>query len=194
MGNESKLVLAHGAGAPMDSDWMNTVSSLLEAQGIEVHRFNFPYMDKRSVDCKKRPPDKASTLIDCFKKTLRELDIENTYIGGKSMGGRIAATIADEVGAAGVICFGFPFHAPGREIKEDRLKVLREIETSTLILQGERDTMGSKDEIESYALSKAVRVEFLPDGDHSFKARVKSGHTLEGNLQTAANLTADFIK
>jgi predicted alpha/beta-hydrolase family hydrolase len=38
------FAFTHGAGAPMDSDWMNTVTSQIALGGYRVVRFEFPYM------------------------------------------------------------------------------------------------------------------------------------------------------
>jgi predicted alpha/beta-hydrolase family hydrolase len=113
-------------------------------------------------------------------------------IGGKSMGGRIASMIADEVGARGLVCLGYPFHPIGRpaQLRTAHLEALR---TPTLILQGERDAMGSREEIVTYRLSEAIRIEWLPDGDHSFKPRRSSGTCYERNLETAVHAAASFI-
>src|SRR5690606_4588557 len=87
-------------------------------------------------------------------------------LAGESMGGRVATMVADELGARGVVVFGYPFHPPRRpdQLRTEHLETLR---TPTLILQGERDPFGTRAEVEGYRLSPAVRVEWLPDGDHS---------------------------
>src|ERR1700683_2872759 len=105
-------------------------------------------------------------------------------IGGKSMGGRIASLVADDAGVDGLVCLGFPFHPVG---KPDKLRVehLGKIKTPTLIVQGERDPFGSREEVAGYKLSAAVRIEWLVDGDHSFKPRKSSGRTEERNWETA---------
>ncbi len=114
-------------------------------------------------------------------------------IGGKSMGGRIASMVADEAGVGGLVCLGYPFHPPD---KPERLRTahLEGLRTPTLIVQGDRDRLGSRDEIASYRLAPGTRVEFLPDGDHSFKPRVRSGHTVEGHLDRAIGLVAEFVE
>jgi predicted alpha/beta-hydrolase family hydrolase len=113
------------------------------------------------------------------------------FIGGKSMGGRIASMVADEAGVQGLICLGYPFHPAG---KPGTLRVahLAELSTPTLILQGERDALGSRDEIGRFTLSHSIRVEYLPDGDHSFKPRKSSGHSLEENMAEAVKHIAAF--
>ena len=97
-------------------------------------------------------------------------------IGGKSLGGRIASTVADETGVAGLVCLGYPFHPPG---KPDRLRTahLVSLRTPTLVVQGTRDPLGGPAEIAGYGLSSAITVHYVEDGDHSFKVRKSSGQT-----------------
>ena len=100
--------------------------------------------------------------------------------------------IADEVGARGLVCLGYPFHPPGRP---DRLRVahLKDLETPTLIVQGERDALGSREEIDGYELTRSIRIAYLGDGDHSFKPRKSSGRTYEQNMNQAIAAVAEFV-
>lgn len=187
------LALAHGAGAPMDHPFMETVAKGIAAAGFRVARFEFPYMAKRREDGKKRPPDREPALRQTFEGIAAELGRDRLVIGGKSMGGRIASMMADELGVRGCVCLGYPFHAPG---KPDRVRAdhLRAIKTPTLIVQGERDPFGTKAEIAGYRLGSKVKLTFLPDGEHSFKPRKKSGHTEEENLDAAVEAVVAFLK
>ncbi len=108
------------------------------------------------------------------------------------MGGRIASMIADEAGVAGLVCLGYPFHPPG---KPDRLRTehLKTLMTPALILQGERDPFGRRDEVEGYALPKTIDAAFLPDGDHDLKPRKASGRTREDNWADAVERMALFV-
>jgi uncharacterized protein len=108
------IVLAHGAGAPMDSDFMNVIASGLAKSGLRVARFEFPYMVKRREDGRRRPPDCAPVLLESYLQVVAELGPENLIIGGKSMGGRIASMVAGAAGVAGLVCLGYPFHPPGK--------------------------------------------------------------------------------
>src|SRR4051794_35464076 len=98
------LILAHGAGAPMDSPFMNTFAHGVAKAGIRVARFEFPYMAERRTSGKKRPPDSLNKLLDSFRGAARAFDGKAFAVGGKSMGGRIASMVADEVGAAALAC------------------------------------------------------------------------------------------
>jgi predicted alpha/beta-hydrolase family hydrolase len=109
------------------------------------------------------------------------------------MGGRIASLIADDAGVAGLVCLGYPFHPEG---KPEQLRVahLEFIKTPTLILQGERDPFGTREEAVGYKLSSAIRVTWLEDGDHSFTPRKSSSRTEEQNLEEAVGEIVSFVE
>jgi predicted alpha/beta-hydrolase family hydrolase len=186
------IVLAHGAGAPMDNEFMTFVAAGLADQGFRVVRFEFPYMALRRQTEKKRPPDREPVLRKTWLDVIGSLGSpEKIIIGGKSMGGRIASLIADEAQVAGLVCLGYPFHPTG---KPDKLRTehLKSLATPTLILQGERDPFGKPEEVATYGLPRRLKIEWIPDGDHSFKPRKASGLTLEENLAHAIAAMAKF--
>ncbi|MFM2597525.1 alpha/beta fold hydrolase [Vibrio fortis] len=187
------FVFAHGAGAGMDHEFMQSVAQGLVFKGIRVIRFNFPYMIKRAEDGKRRPPDRAPKLLEAYQEVIEQVDAQTLVIGGKSMGGRMASHLSEHEKVAGVACLGFPFHPPG---KPDKYKGehLAELSKACLILQGERDTFGKREEFPAFDLSDSVSVEFIPDGDHSFKPRKSSGHTEQQNIALAVEKLAKFIK
>ncbi|MFG0334977.1 MAG: alpha/beta fold hydrolase [Maioricimonas sp. JB049] len=186
------IALAHGAGAGMESDFMTFFAEHLAHAGLRVVRFEFPYMQQRRTSGKKSPPNREPVLRETWLSVVEKLGPDNLVIGGKSMGGRIASLVADEAGVAGLVCLGYPFHPAG---KPDRLRVehLRELSTPALILQGERDTFGNRQDVPGYGLPARIRIEWLPDGDHSFKPRKASGHTLEQNRTAAVESIVQFV-
>lgn len=186
------FIFAHGAGAGMDHDFMSAVATGLAEKGIQVVRFNFPYMVKRAEDGKKRPPDRAPKLLETYQSVIKEFADKPVVIGGKSMGGRMASLLAEESDVAAVACLGFPFHPPGKPEKY-KGEHLASVTKPLLILQGERDTFGKQEEFAEFQLSDSINVTFLPDGDHSFKPRKRSGYTEEGNIQLAVERLATFI-
>jgi len=193
---DALLILAHGAGQDMDSPFMRSIAELLAEKGIRVVRFNFPYMSQRIVSGRKRPPDREPRLLEHWRQVISEVGGDyagRLFIGGKSMGGRMASLIADEMQVAGLVCLGYPFHPPG---KPDRLRTahLAGLQTPSLICQGERDSFGRRGEVEQYALSPAIRFHWVADGDHSFKPRKVSGLTLADNLTAAARAVYSFIR
>lgn len=189
------FIFAHGAGADMDSDFMINMTELLVKKGVNVLRFNFHYMDKRKLDGKRRPPDRMPKLLDCFNEIITQHKSSlPTFIGGKSMGSRVAATLLEnsDLGIHGGVCFGYPFH-PANKPDKLRLEPLQNTQKPILIMQGTRDKLGDDSEISCYELSSLCKVEFLPDGDHDLKPRVKSGYTHMQHIQTASELVSEFI-
>jgi uncharacterized protein len=185
------VILAHGAGAPMDTDFMNFFAEGLAKQGLRVVRFEFPYMAERRKTGKSRPPDREPVLRETWLRVIESVNAKSVFIGGKSMGGRIASLVADEAEVAGLICLGYPFHPTGKP-EQLRIEHLKTIKTPTLIVQGERDPFGTCEEVAGYKLSKQVRVHWLPDGDHSFKPRKSSGRTQEQNWAEGIEAVTNF--
>jgi len=187
------VALAHGAGAPMDSAFMETIATGLAECGVRVARFEFPYMQERRKNGRRRAPNTAKVLCESWLTVIDQLGTPGQLvIGGKSMGGRIASMVADEADVAGLVCMGYPFHPPGRPDKL-RTEHLAELATPALILQGTRDALGTPEEIETYALSRKIRVDYLESGDHSFKPLKRSGRTLGQNLDQALESIRAFV-
>ena len=187
------VVLAHGAGAPMDSPFMTDFARGLVNHDLRVVRFEFEYMLRRRTTGKGGRPDPGPALEQRWQAVIDHLgEPGRLVIGGKSMGGRIASMVADRSGVAGLICLGYPFHPPGRPEKL-RTAHLLELHTPALILHGTRDPFGKPEEIDAYGLSPAIRVAYVEEGDHSFKPRVRSGRTLEQNLEEAVATAARFV-
>ena len=196
------IVLAHGAGAPMDTPFMTHFAETLATDAsanmpISVLRFEFPYMAARRSDGIKKPPPRAdkslapfTAVIDWARTTLKPKQL---IIGGKSMGGRIASMLAAEDGTSsldGLICLGYPFHAPGRT---DRVRIAHfpDISCPSLIVQGARDPFGGEDLINALGLSVPFDIALIPDGDHDLKPRKRidgkpSGLTHDANLDRAS--------
>ena len=187
------LVLAHGAGAPMDSPFMAAFAEGLAGHGFRVFRFEFPYMAARRQG--RRPgPDREPVLLDTWRTVAAHLPGERRLvIGGKSMGGRMASMVADELGVAGLVCLGYPFHAPGRADRP-RIAHLQALRTPALIIQGTRDPFATPDEIASYGLSRSIQLHWVPDGDHDFKPRAASGRTQARNWAEAIQAVAAFAR
>lgn len=187
------LVLAHGAGSPMDSPSLSTVARGLAGRGWRVARFEFPYMRTRRASGKRGAPDRTPVLRQAWLDSIEKLGGGGRLvIGGKSMGGRIASMVADEAGARGLVCLGYPFHPPGRPAQL-RTAHLATLTTPALILQGERDAFGTREDVAGYTLSPSIRLVWIEAGDHSFKPPARSGLTEAGNLETAIAHTADFL-
>ena len=193
-GGSPILVLAHGAGAPMDSPFMTGVTERLAAMGHRVARFEFPYMARRRAEGTKRPPDRQPILLDSWRKVIGHLGgAENVVIGGKSMGGRMASLIAAEMPVRGLLCLGYPFHPPGKPAKT-RTEHLAALDVPGLILQGTRDPFGRPDEIAAYQLSDRTTVHWIEDGDHDLKPRKSSGRDHAAALDEIAEVASGFLR
>ena len=189
------LILAHGAGAPMDSDWMTDMAGRLAALGVNVLRFEFPYMAQRRVDGVKRPPNPAGKLQECWREVyglVRRHVTGVLAVGGKSMGGRMASLVADELGADALVCLGYPFYAVGKPEKP-RVEHLASLQARTLIVQGERDALGNLAAVEGYSLAPSIEVFWLVAGDHDLKPLKVSGFTHEQHLASAAQKVSEFL-
>ncbi len=194
------LLLAHGAGAAMDSAFMNKLAAALSSQGIAAARFEFAYMADRRTGGPKKPPPRADKLIAEFQTALQSVLSQSDgplLIGGKSMGGRVAAMLAGGGSlpgrAKGVACFGYPFHPTGKADAEWRLQPLQDAKRPVLVLQGNRDPFGSKAELDEVTLPTHVSLTYLEDGNHDFGPRGKSPATLDGNIKLAAEAVRAFV-
>jgi predicted alpha/beta-hydrolase family hydrolase len=203
------IVLGHGAGDGMDSPFMSFFATGLSERGFRVARFEFPYMADYHKTGRKSPPDRPEVLQATWRQVVEMMESKILVIGGKSMGGRIASLIADEADVDGLICLGYPFHPVGKpnQLHEwrkpslvckqgvvcARHEHLQAIKTLTLIVQGERDPFGNRQEVGRYNLSSAIRFQWMEDGDHSFKPRKKSGRTQLQNWQAALGEMEAFI-
>lgn len=191
----STLILAHGAGAPMDSDFMEQMAQRLATRGVAVVRFEFPYMAARRADGRRRPPNPQAQLLANWREVhalVRQQVTGRLAIGGKSMGGRMASLLADELGADALVCLGYPFHAVGKADKP-RVAHLADLKTPTLIVQGERDPMGDRATVAGYSLSGSIRLHWLVTGDHDLKPLKASGLTHDQHLDSAADAVAAFL-
>lgn len=188
------ILLAHGAGAPMDSASMTGAAQALGQAGFRVARFEFAYMAARR-DGQRKPPPRAESVIPEYRAAVEALGIAGPLIiGGKSMGGRVASMIADELHAegriAGLLCLDYPFHPPGKPAQL-RTAHLAGLKAPTLICQGTRDEFGTRDEVAGYALSDRIELLWLEDGDHDLKPRKSvSGFTAADHLRTVAGTVA----
>lgn len=186
------VILAHGAGAPMDTPFMQAMAEGLAAGGLRVIRFEFPYMAQRRVDGKKRPPNPMPKLIERFQEAVDHAEAgDRLILAGKSMGARVASHLTQAGRAAGAMCLGYPFHPPGKPEKT-RLEPLQG-DRPVLIAQGTRDPFGKPDEVAAYGLPDHVQVAWIEDGDHSLKPRKASGRTEPQNWQAAVEAMLGFV-
>jgi uncharacterized protein len=165
------IIVAHGAGAGQMSPFLVRAAAGLAERGITAATFDFPYITAgRSV------PDRAPVLesawrgaIDAARTQIGPLPL---FIGGKSMGGRIASHVASQGGSgdlAGLVFFGYPLHPPGKP-DQRRDAHLPAIKAPMLFIQGSKDPFGTADEIRALvATLKHATLHEIAGGDHSFK-------------------------
>jgi predicted alpha/beta-hydrolase family hydrolase len=172
----ASLVLAHGAGAGQRHPFLVSFAESLAALGLDVITFNFPYMELR-----RKLPDRAPVLEGCYQRTIeivrREVPSSASalFIGGKSMGGRMATHVAAADPAlplAGLVLLGYPLHPPGQPERR-RDAHLPGVGRPALFVQGSRDTFGTPDELRPAlnTMTPPPALHVVDGGDHSFKIK-----------------------
>ena len=187
------LLLAHGAGAGMDHPFLAEAGRALGERGLRVGRFEFPYMQRARAEGRRLPPNPQPHLQEAWRQAVAEAGVEGRrlLVAGKSLGGRMAATMADELGAAGLVVLGYPFHPRGKP-ERTRLAPLQALQAPALVVQGERDPLGSHGEVVGYRLPPHIQLCWAPDGDHDLRPRKRSGHTESANRDLAWAAVAAF--
>ena len=201
-GAAGTLLLTHGAGAGQVSDFLVAWRDALATQGVQTLAVEFSYMQRMQEEGRRRPPPKVEVLVEELRQwhaLLSRTGEEPLWLGGKSMGGRVASMLAAEGDSReeipGLVLAGYPFHPVG---KPDRLRLEHwpGLHCPVLVLQGKRDPFGMHEEVEGYDLSGLAprsRVHWLEDGNHDWVARRASGATQQGLIEEAARVTAEFI-
>jgi uncharacterized protein len=196
---KATILLAHGAGAPMDSASMSALANALAKAGLRIARFEFGYMASRRTAAGRKPPPRAEKLMGEYIAAIDALKAKGPLIiGGKSMGGRVASMVCDDLLArgqiAGLLCLGYPFHPVGKP-EQLRTAHLAGLKTPALIAQGTRDPFGTRGEVEAYALSKRIEILWLEDGDHDLKPRkAVSGFSAADHLATLGQAVAAWVE
>jgi predicted alpha/beta-hydrolase family hydrolase len=181
------VLLAHGAGTPMDHPFLEAVARGMADAGYRVVRFEFPYMAARRSNGKRPPPDREPVLLETFHAAFESLD-GPVVVGGKSMGGRMASMAADDLGAAGLLVFGYPFHPPGRP---ERLRTahLAGLRTPALIIQGTNDSFGTREDVAGYTLSPSIRIDWVEGAGHDLtpasSSRLPLATRMAGPIESA---------
>ncbi|MEQ6885139.1 alpha/beta family hydrolase [Salicola sp. Rm-C-2C1-2] len=203
-GNQGPLlVLAHGSGAPVDSAPMERLAMALASSGFRVRRFEFPFMEQRRSTGKRRPPDRAPILLKTWKEAVQEVkrqesDTGPVWIGGRSLGGRMASVLltpeqSPEL-ASGALVFGYPFHPP-RKPQQWRTDHFATLCGPLWIAQGERDPFGKRGEVEArMPFPGPVQVEWVADGDHELMPTRRSGLDPNRVLTTTAESARAFVR
>lgn len=190
----ARLLLSHGAGASVRSDFCLQLAAELAALGIEVWGFNFAYMQKTLAGTRQLPPKMPVLVAELVAQISQMATDLPLWIAGKSMGGRVATLLAasDLLSATvkGVIVFGYPFHPPKKD--SWRTEHFVDLKRSVLVLQGEGDPFGNKDELCDKRWS-FIHLNWLENGDHDFVPLKKSGLAQQQLIRQAALISRSFI-
>jgi uncharacterized protein len=183
------VILAHGAGSDMNSEFMNFFHKRIAEAGYRSMKFNFPYSQN-----KKKVPDPQPVLQATYRKAIEAMSLDRVVIGGKSMGGRIASYVADSDSMAGLLFLGYPLHAPGKidQLRDQHLYTIRK---PMLFISGTKDPFARQDllvrtlkKIGSYATLSAVE-----GGGHSLEVPRKSGKSKEEILNGAVQTIVEWL-
>jgi predicted alpha/beta-hydrolase family hydrolase len=195
-GSRSALILAHGAGTTQAHPSMVKIATAIASHGIDVITFNFRYTEEG-----RKIPDRNDVLEATWMAAIdgvrahADLRAKRLYVGGRSMGGRIATqVVAKGAEVAGVVLLGYPLHPPSRPDKL-RSEHLPRIRVPMLFVQGERDAFGTPEELAPIVkgLAAGTRLYIVQGGDHSFARPKSSGETIDDTLARVAAEVAQFM-
>jgi predicted alpha/beta-hydrolase family hydrolase len=193
---DATLILGHGAGAPQTHPWMVKAATAISSLGVDVVTFNFLY-----TETGRRAPDRNDVLEATWTAAIDAVRSRSPgkrlFLGGKSMGGRIATQVAAKLApgdVSGLVLLGYPLHPPGKPAQL-RTAHLPRVAAPMLFVQGSRDSFGTPDELRPVlaGLAKGTRLVVVDGGDHSFARPKSSGQTLDGTLAHVAGEVAQFI-
>ncbi len=199
---DAMLAFAHGAGAGFEHPFMTDMAQRLAAAGVASLRYNFPYMEARSLSGRRRPPDRPHVLVETVRaavaKAGRLAGGSPLFAGGKSMGGRMSSTAAAESvldGVCGLIFFGFPLHPAGRP-GVDRAAHLSAVSVPSLFLQGTRDKLADIELLEPVCerLGEKATLHVIEGADHAFHVLKRSGRTDAEVAEELAARSGDWVR
>jgi predicted alpha/beta-hydrolase family hydrolase len=192
-GAKTAAIIAHGAGGNMDSPAIEGLQSRLAQGGVTAVRFNFIYSER-----KKGSPDRESILIACWRSIAdwvkNEVQPERLFVGGRSMGGRMASyLVAGGYPVDGIFFVAYPLHPPG---KTDRLRKehLPGIAVPMLFVSGTEDPFARRDLLEPLVNGLGARLHWIEGADHGFKVPKKSGRTVRDVEDEVARIVLAFIQ
>lgn len=184
-------IIAHGAGGPMHSPFIRFFHTELARHGFLAVKFNFPYMEAR-----RRVPDRKDVLEGTYRTIIEQVrkdgpQVDRVFIGGKSMGGRIASQVAANNGVdiSGLFFLGYPLHPPGKT-EQLRDAHLYKINKPMLFVSGTRDSFAKKDLLERVVakIGSNAQLTWIENGDHSFKTSVSKGNDPKGTSEALTTL------
>ncbi|RTR03783.1 alpha/beta family hydrolase [Halomonas nitroreducens] len=194
-GRTGRLLLTHGAGAGQDSAFLVTLRRELADAGVQTLAIEFDYLRRMREEGRRRPPPRVDRLVDELARWCDSVSHRLStplWLGGKSMGGRVASLLAARESVAGLVLCGYPFHPP-RKPESLRLDHWPSLACPTLVVQGSRDPFGTRAEVDGYTLPPCAEVHWLEDGDHDWKPRRSSGRDQADLLREGAQCIAAFM-
>lgn len=198
LGEKSPLyIFAHSSSLPMDAPFYNQLCEKLKENGISTYRFEFPYMAKRRKEFIKNIPPKATTMVPFMHEKLQKFKNRKYFVGGMSMGGRIASMVVpNDENVIGLCCLAYPLYGVQDPKKlNPRVEHFPNINKKTLILQGDWDTLGTPEQLFEFTKQNPLIDIFeIPYGDHSFKPKKSMPRTYEKNQELAIEKVIEFIK
>ncbi len=184
------VLLAHGAGAGQSSWFMTTVRNALATAGYPAMTFDYPYIEES-----RRRPDHATKLMECHTAAARRLGtyVPRVVLGGKSMGGRIGSHVAADVGAAGLLFYGYPLVAIGGKVRP--LDHLASLEIPKLFVAGTRDQMSPLPRLRrAISVTPNAEAALIDGGDHSLKVPKSAGLSHAEVLDGVIHITTDWLE
>jgi uncharacterized protein len=170
---EIGVILAHGAGSDMNSEFMIFFHERIAEAGYPSMKFNFPYSQN-----KKKVPDPQPVLQAIYRKAIESMPAKQVIIGGKSMGGRIASYLADVEAVKGLLFLGYPLHPPGRteQLRDQHLYTIRK---PMLFVSGTKDPFARHDLLDETLkkIGKYATLHSVEGGGHSLEVPRKSGRS-----------------
>lgn len=190
-----RLLMTHGAGAGQDSTFLQHLRDALAATGVQTLAIEFDYLRRMRETGRRRPPPRIDHLVTELAQwcdSMSHPDLPPLWLGGKSMGGRVASLLAAREGAPGLVLCGYPFHPPRKPdtLRLDHWSALR---CPTLVIQGSRDPLGTREEVTGYPLPACAEVHWLADGDHDWRPRRASGNDQAELIRQGADAIAAFM-
>lgn len=182
------VVLAHGAGTDQEHPSMTALRDGLAAGGLRVLTFNYPYTERGS-----KSPDRQEKLIPCHRAAADLLanEVDQIYLTGRSMGGRIGTyLVAEGYPASGLVLYAYPLHPAG---KRDKLRIdqFDQIDVPMLFFQGTNDALSNMDLFNRHiAPLPTAEVVFLEDAGHGYRG---GGWNLESITERYVSGTIEWI-
>ncbi|XKE46304.1 dienelactone hydrolase [Halomonas organivorans] len=194
-GRAGRLLLTHGAGAGQDTSFLRGLRRALAASGVQTLAIEFAYLRRMREEGRRRPPPRVDHLVEELAQWCDSVSHHcpsPLWLGGKSMGGRVASLLAARDGAPGLVLCGYPFHPPG---KPDRLRLDHwpRLDCPTLVVQGTRDPFGTREEVSGYPVPSVAELHWLEDGDHDWKPRRASGRTQDDLIREGGRWIAEAM-